>query len=276
MNIAVVIPTYNRQNLLFRALRSVYAQTRLPDEVIVIDDGSTDNTKSKLRAKFPDITYCYQDNAGVSAARNTGISKSQSEWLAFLDSDDVWLPEKLAKQELALQDNPDYCICHTEEQWLRNGKRVNAMRKHAKKGGWIFQHCLPLCVMSPSSIIIHRNIFNQVGYFDTSLPVCEDYDLWLKITARYPVLFIEQPLLIKYGGHDDQLSKKYWGMDRFRIKALENILARSNLNDANRTVAIAILKYKAKIFAQGALKRGKKEDAQYYQTLVDKSYDEKS
>ncbi len=100
-------------------------------------------------------------------------------------------------------------VCHTDEIWIRNGRRVNARKKHGKKGGWIFQHCLPLCAMSPSSIMIHRDVFTALGGFDERLPACEDYDLWLRITARYPVLFTRQPLIEKYGGHDDQLSRKY-------------------------------------------------------------------
>lgn len=265
--ISVIIPTFNRANLLKRALTSVYAQTLAADEVIVVDDGSTDNSETLIHKHFPQAKYFFQENRGVSAARNTGIQQAQGQWLAFLDSDDEWLPEKLALQISALQKTA-YKICHTEEIWIRNGVRVNPMHKHKKSGGWIFKQCLPLCAMSPSSIMIHHDVFQQTGLFDVSLPACEDYDLWLKITARYPVLFIEQPQIKKYGGHHDQLSQKYWGMDRFRIQALENIINSQCLTLENKQAAISMLLKKANIYQKGALKRQKNEEAKCYQELV--------
>jgi Predicted glycosyltransferases len=174
-----------------------------------------------LGREFPQVHYYYQDNLGVSAARNLGIQHTAGNWLAFLDSDDEWLPEKLANQQTALAANPEYKICHTEENWIRNGAPVKVPQKYAKTGGWIFKHCLPLCAMSPSTLLIHRSIFTDVGLFDSRLPACEDYDLWLRITAHYPVLLVEQPQINKHGGHKDQLSQAFWGMDRFRICALQ-------------------------------------------------------
>lgn len=270
MQISLIIPTYNRSSTLKRALHSVLQQTLQPDEIIVVDDGSTDDTLTMLNKGFPQVNYITQENKGVSAARNTGIQHAQGDWLAFLDSDDTWLAEKLARQVNALKKTADIKICHTEEVWIRNGVRVNAMNKHKKTGGWIFKHCLPLCAMSPSSIIIHRSVFEDVGLFDESFPACEDYDLWLRITAKYPVLFIEQPLINKYGGHDDQLSHKHWGMDRFRIQALEKIIAQADLSRENKHEAIQMLLKKARIFKNGALKRGKLESAEAYQQLIDK------
>lgn len=268
IDLSVIVPTHNRRNALKRALKSVDAQTLPAGEVIVIDDGSTDQTRAMLRSEFPHIVYRSQQHRGVSAARNLGIRQSRGEWLAFLDSDDEWLPNKLEKQIAALQNEPHLKICHTNEIWIRNGKRVNAMKKHAKKGGWIFEHCLPLCAMSPSSIIIHRSVFERVGLFDEKLPACEDYDLWLRITAHYPVLLLAQPLILKYGGHDDQLSKKYWGMDRFRIQALQKIIADPNLQPQNRQAAVAMLIKKIKIFLQGAKKRDKQHEIETYLNML--------
>ena len=270
MQISLIIPTYNRCSTLKRALHSVFDQTIRPDEIIVVDDGSTDQTADMLTREFPQVKYIAQVNKGVSAARNKGIQLAQGSWVAFLDSDDTWLTEKLAMQVCALKKAPDIKVCHSEEIWIRNGVRVNAMNKHKKAGGWIFKHCLPLCAMSPSSIIIHRSVFDDVGLFDESLPACEDYDLWLRITAKYPVLFLEQPFINKYGGHDDQLSHKYWGMDRFRIQALEKIIAQPDLSSENKNDATQMLLKKARIFKKGALKRGKTESALFYQQLIDK------
>ncbi|PKM12792.1 MAG: glycosyl transferase [Gammaproteobacteria bacterium HGW-Gammaproteobacteria-3] len=270
MNISVIIPTFNRCESLRRALLSVIAQSHAAREIIVIDDGSTDATATMLKAEFPEVAYYFQNNGGVSAARNAGITRAKSTWLAFLDSDDEWLPEKLAHQVKRLNANPTLKVCHTEEIWIRHGHRVNAMKKHAKPGGWIFRQCLPLCAISPSSIMIHRAVFDAVGLFDTALPACEDYDLWLRISARYPVACIETPQIIKYGGHDDQLSRKHWGMDRFRIQALQNIIENGALQTDDRSAAIAMLLKKASIYSSGCKKRGKNAEAGHYLELVER------
>ena len=268
--ISVIIPTHNRAALLERALRSVYAQTAPVLEVIVVDDGSTDGTRDLIERTFPDVRYCQQAQAGVSAARNRGIATAQGTWVALLDSDDEWLPRKIERQWARLAAEPELRICHTDEIWIRHGVRVNAMNKHAKRGGWIFRHCLPLCAMSPSSILIHRDVFDAVGVFDETLPACEDYDLWLRIAARFPVLFVDEPLILKYGGHDDQLSRRHWGMDRFRIHALEKVMASGILNEDDRAAAAATCAAKAAVVANGARKRGKQELASYYQEISER------
>ena len=264
MDISVVIPTHNRAHTLERALGSVFAQTRAPAEVLVVDDGSTDHTEGLIRTRFPDCRYIRQQNRGVSHARNRGIRASRGPWIAFLDSDDEWLPDKLAAQVRALAGRPDYRICHTEEIWIRKGVRVNAMKKHAKSGGRIFRKCLPLCVISPSSVILQRSLLDEIGLFDEDLPACEDYDLWLRICARYPVLFLEHPMIIKHGGHRDQLSRRYWGMDRFRIQALEKIMEAPELSPGDQLAVTNMLIHKTGILAQGARKRQNWEPARRY------------
>lgn len=237
-------------------------------EVMVIDDGSTDGTEQMLRREFPQVAYCYQENLGVSAARNRGIAHTNGDWLAFLDSDDEWLPEKLAMQQAALQAHPDYKVCHTEENWIRQGVQVRVPKKYAKSGGWIFNQCLPLCAVSPSTLLIRRSVFADVGLFDTRLPACEDYDLWLRIAAHYPVLLVEQPQINKHGGHEDQLSMAFWGMDKFRISALQKIIDGGQLSGQNRRAAVAMLLKKAAIYLNGANKRGKTDEADYYRRLI--------
>ena len=254
--ISVIIPTYNRAHLLPRSLDSILSQSCYPNEIIVVDDGSNDDTSALMTSVYPEIAFIQQLNIGVSCARNVGIKSASGDWIAFLDSDDEWFPEKLEVQMNALYKNPELKICHTNEIWIRNGTRVNPKKKHKKFGGWIFQKCLPLCCISPSSVIIHKSIFNEIGLFDDSLLVCEDYDLWLRITARNPVLYIEKPLLRKYGGHNDQLSRKYWGMDRFRIKSLEKIIYSKELSESDENAAKKMLTKKIHIFIQGAKKRG--------------------
>jgi glycosyltransferase involved in cell wall biosynthesis len=273
-SVSVIIPTHDRRKELHRALNSIFNQTWPADEVIVIDDGSKDDTKQTVTDSFPQVKYISQENLGVSAARNTGIKMASSQWLAFLDSDDEWLPKKLEKQIVILKQNPNYHICHTNEIWIRKGKRVNPKRKHEKYGGFIFDKCLPLCVISPSSVIIHNSIFRKYGGFDISLPVCEDYDFWLRTCAFLPVLYIKEALIVKYGGHHDQLSNKFWGMDRFRIYALEKIIYDSRLNIHKRIAAIQMLLQKIDIYLNGVKKRNKKEEIDLY-TQKKKMYQKK-
>jgi len=273
MNISVVIPTYNRSGLLRRALLSVIAQTLSPTEIIVVDDGSSDDTAAMICEEFPKVSYCRQENRGVSSARNLGIRHATGDWIALLDSDDEWLPEKLTKQVAALVASPESKICHTEEQWIRNSVRVNPAKQYAKPGGWIFKDCLPLCAISPSTVMIHRSVFDDVGLFDTCFPTCEDYDLWLRITANYPVLLIQDPQIKKHGGHQDQLSQQHWGMDRFRITALQKIIDGNQLSTENRQAAVGMLLKKAEIYLNGVTKRGKTEEMDYYRQLIDRYID---
>jgi len=239
-----------------RAIDSVIAQTSKVDEVIIVDDGSNDNTSAVISARYPQLKLLQQANNGVSSARNSGIKQASGDWIALLDSDDSWLPDKIERIRQAHQQNPEIQLFHSDEIWIRNGVRVNAMNKHQKSGGWIFQQCLPLCVISPSAAVIKRTLFDLVGFFDESLPACEDYDLWLRICHRFPVHYIDHPLINKYGGHEDQLSRQYWGMDRFRIRALKNLLANAELNQDDREAAETLLESKLKILLNGANKHG--------------------
>lgn len=272
-NISVIIPSYNRATSLSRALDSVYKQTLPANEVIVIDDGSTDDTRQVVTNRFPHAIYRYQPNKGVSAARNLGIRLANCEWLAFLDSDDEWLPGKLAQQYSAVNTQPGLKIIHTNEIWVRHGKHVNQMKKHTKYGGMIFRQCLPRCIISPSSVMVHRSLFDEIGVFDEDLPACEDYDLWLRCCARYPVYYIDAPLITKHGGHSDQLSGKYWGMDRFRIRALCNIIQSGILNNTDLQAAGDMLKKKIGIYLIGAMKRKKQDEIRYYRALAGKFTD---
>ena len=258
-SVSVVIPTYNRWPLICRAVDSVLSQTVKPDEIIVVDDGSEDNTHSHLLQRYgKKINLLQQTNSGVSAARNAGIDKATGDWIALLDSDDEWLSKKLQTQLQTLRDNPACVLCHTNEIWIRNGVRVNQMNKHQKSGGDIFSQCLPLCAISPSSVLLQKKLFASVGMFDEALPACEDYDLWLRICAQYPVHYLDQPLLKKYGGHEDQLSRKYWGMDRFRIKALSKLLT-IELTEIQKEQTRSMLEQKLSILLKGAIKHQNQE-----------------
>jgi len=266
MSITAVIPTRDRADMTERAVRSVLAQTLQPEELIVVDDGSVDGTGEHLRATFPEITILRLGGVGVSAARNHAIRAARSDWLAFLDSDDEWLPEKLEAQSAALEQEPEFSLCHCDEIWIRNGRRVNPRRRHRKAGGSLFRHCLPLCVISPSAAIIRRSLFDEVGLFDETLPACEDYDLWLRICSRWPVLYVDRPLLLKYGGHADQLSKTE-ALDRYRIRALSKIITSETLGPEDREAATATLRKKIEIYLAGVKKRCRWSEARELEAL---------
>lgn len=264
--VSVIIPTYNRSKLLNRALGSVFKQTYKNFEVIVADDGSTDQTVHNLEL-HPHLTLIHKENQGVSKARNTGLEHAKGELIAFLDSDDEWKPKKLEKQVKFFEENPEAVICQTDETWIRNGKHLNPMKKHEKRGGWIFEQCLPLCIVSPSAVMMKRKLFDLVGNFDESFPACEDYDLWLRVAARFPIHLIKEKLVVKYGGHKDQLSHTIPNLDLYRIRSIEKILKSGILNEEQTVLALRELKSKCKIYGEGCAKHGKSDEGRKYLNL---------
>ena len=266
--VSIIIPTHNRKAFVMEAIVSVLAQTYEDFELIVVDDGSVDGTGEALKRYEESLHYLYQANQGVSVARNNGLALAQGEFIAFLDSDDLWLPKKLAIQVAFMDQHPEAQICYTDELWVRRGVRVNPKKRHAKYSGEIYPHCLPLCIISPSSAIMRRGLFEQIGTFDPGLPVCEDYDLWLRVAARFPVFFIPQRLIVKRGGHPDQLSRQEWGNDRYRVMALAKILELGVLTPELRMLTIQELHRKVRVLINGYLKRGKEGEAKNLQGLV--------
>lgn len=266
LRVSVIVPTFNREQYLKQALDSVLAQTYPGYELIVVDDGSDDGTPALLASYGEAIQVIRQPNRGVSAARNAGIRSATGRLVALLDSDDYWLPTKLEQQVAHFQSNANTRICQTQEIWIRNGVRVNPKKRHQKFTGMIFEKTLPLCLVSPSAVMLRRSLFDEVGYFDESLPACEDYDLWLRITWKYPVHLIETPLVVKRGGHADQLSRMA-ELDQYRIRALVNILNQGCLSASQHDAALAMLIQKCRIFSNGCRKRGRLQQARYYQQL---------
>ncbi|MRI58382.1 MAG: glycosyl transferase [Epsilonproteobacteria bacterium] len=246
---SVIIPVFNREGFIARAIESVLAQTFQDFELIVVDDGSTDQSAA-IASRYP-ITLIRQPNRGVSSARNAGIQASHGKIVAFLDSDDLWKPKKLEAHHHFFQENPDFKIHQTDEIWIRKGKFLNKKKIHQKKEGFIFYDSLHLCLISPSAVAIKKELFDEVGLFDESFEVCEDYELWLRITKRYPVGFTPEPLVVKYGGHGDQLSQKYYGMDRWRVKAMLPFC------DDPKVLEVAIKK--CEILLKGAKKHNNQE-----------------
>jgi glycosyltransferase involved in cell wall biosynthesis len=266
--VSVVIPTYNRARMVKEAVDSVLAQSFKDYELIVIDDGSTDDTQCILGSYHEDILICRQVNQGVSAARNKGIELSSGQLIAFLDSDDLWMPEKLQYQVEFFNLNKEALICQTQEVWIRNGIRVNPKNRHKKLSGMIYEPSLLLCLVSPSAVMIRRELFGIVGRFDENMPTCEDYDMWLRISCRFPIYLIDDPLIIKRGGHPDQLSKSF-GLDKFRIYAIKKMIKSNLLSESQYLSSVKVLKEKCAIYSNGCIKRGHVEEALYYQGIVD-------
>lgn len=260
--VSVIIPTRDRVGMVVRAVASALAQTHVRLEVLVIDDGSTDDTVTRL-AQIADPrlrVLRHQTGRGVSAARNTGLAAATGAYLALLDSDDVWLPEKTARQ-LAFMRERGLAISQTQEIWMRGGRRVNPGKAHAKPDGFFFDQALRRCLVSPSTVMCTRAFFEEVGDFDEGLPACEDYDLWLRALVRHPVGLLDAFLAVRHGGRADQLSAIYVGQDLFRIRSMAGLLGRTDLSEWHRSCIKKELKRKALCYARGCLKRDKPEEA---------------
>ena len=265
--VSVIIPTYNRWPMIAEAVESVLEQGYGSFEIIVVDDGSTDGTKERLKKYGSSVLVISRQRSGVAASRNYGVSVAQGRYLAFLDSDDLWLPQKLTIQTTFMEQHPEVKICQTEEIWIRGGVKVNPKAKHAKPSGDIFRRSLDFCLVSPSAVMMTRNLLDQFGGFDESFPVCEDYDLWLRIAKDHAIPLIPKPLVVKRGGHADQLSHSTWGMDRYRVQSLRNLL-RNGLLGEKRNWVLEALHRKIFILSQGATKRGKQDEAAAYKAIL--------
>ncbi|OQX29395.1 MAG: hypothetical protein B0D92_03920 [Spirochaeta sp. LUC14_002_19_P3] len=259
--VSVIIPTYNRS--IIRALESVMAQTWRNLEIIIVDDGSTDGSTDGTRMKAwieqSAVRIIRTANRGVAAARNTGVEAAAGPWIAFLDSDDTWAECKLEKQMRHIRAHPDIRIVYTSERWIRRGVRVNPPKAYRKYGGDVFLHCLPVCLIAPSSVLMQLSLFREMGGFDPAYPVCEDYDLWLRICSLYPVGLVDEELTVKYGGHADQLSASSPVMDYWRIRALCGILQTRKLSPPHLEAVRREIIRKAKIFLPGCLRHGRSE-----------------
>lgn len=260
MLISVIIPTFNRCGKVHRAMDSVMRQSFKDFELIVVDDGSTDRTAFWCEG-FGEKDFRLEkiNHQGVAAARNFGAKTAKGDWLCFLDSDDVWHRHKLSEQVRFHAANPQILISQTDDIWIRNSVRVNKMQKHAIREGSIFKDSLERCLICCSSVMVQKKLFFDEGTFDESLETCEDYDLWLRILAHHEVGFVKKALVTKFGGHEDQLSKKFPVMDKYRIYALEKLLAAGSLNHEQEDLVREAIKTKSDIVNKGRAKRENQE-----------------
>jgi len=270
-SVSVIIPTYERWALLAQAANSVFGQRVSPCELIVVDDGSTDWTAEYCArlARRPEFSYISLSHSGKPGkVRNAGARLAKGEYLAFLDSDDLWKPEKLARQIEFFEANPELRICHTREVWQRGERIVSQVGQRQRRAGDIFADALKKCIIGPSTVMMRRELFEELGGFREDLEIAEDYELWLRLTAKYPVGYLDEPLTIKRGGHLDQLSEKYGQIEIFRIRALLLNLEAGTFTGNKRELAAGELARKCRIYAQGCEKRGKQEEARRYREIA--------
>lgn len=264
--ISVIVPVFNRSHLLTRTIESIRQQTYRDFEILIIDDHSTENIRAAVEGA--DLCHYTSLGHGVSAARNTGIQYAKGNWIAFLDSDDEWAPHKLEQQVAFLQQNPDCRFVHTNEIWMRHHKKIKQLAKHQKFGGHIFEKCTEQCVIATSSVLLHKDLLQDVGMFDESFIVCEDFDLWLRISAKEDLGFLTEELTIKHGGHSDQLSLQHHSMDLWRVRALAKHIERRDLSIEQRTALFLSIERKAKILINGYKKHPHKEHLQEVQKYL--------
>lgn len=219
MNISVVIPTFNRASWIKKAVDSVKAQSYKAFEIILVDDGSSDATRS-LAQSIEGLRYFFQPNQGVSSARNLGILKARGDWIAFLDVDDCWLPQKLESQVNFIKKDPKIKAVYGSERWFREGKELALPTRYRFREEVGFYDLLEYTFIGPSSVMIQRALIDEVGLFDRKLEACEDFDYWLRLRRKSAFLGVKEAVIEKHAGHVDQLSRSVRHLDRFRIEAL--------------------------------------------------------
>lgn len=229
----------------------------------MVDDGSTDAT-SEVAKMYPEVSLLRQKNMGVSSARNNGVMMAANEWIAFLDSDDTWHPKKLAFQAAHHKKHGNVKCSYTDEVWIRGEREMPIPKKYHKPETIRFEEALEYCNIAPSSVLIQKKLFDRLGGFDESLEVCEDYDLWLRVLREEKIDLLPQKLINKYGGADDQLSMRHWGMDRFRVRALEKHLE-SEYDDVVRQELIK----KYELLRADAAKYERSDDLERYRARIE-------
>jgi glycosyltransferase involved in cell wall biosynthesis len=230
VKVSVVIPTYNCVQFVTEAIDSVLNQTFKDFEILVVDDGSKDETREVLTEKYgTSIQYLYKENGGVSSARNFGIEKAKGKYIAFLDADDVWMPEKLEKQASALEGNPEIKACYSSfflcDEKLNPGK-INLSERKANALTDLL--LIGNVVATPSTVIAEKGLFQQVGGFDHELSQCADWEMWIRLATKTEFIYINEPLL-RYRQHDSNMSKNAALLEKDSVLLIEKGFALPNL-----------------------------------------------
>lgn len=218
--VSVVIPCYNAKKYIAATLESVLAQGDVVGEIVVVDDGSADGSAALVRQQYPQVRLIEQPNQGVAVARNTGVAASRCEWIAFVDADDIWLPGKLAGQLRLMASQADarmsytaWHVWHCTEPVPAPGllAELQASAADAQRwggaSGWLYPDLLLDCVVWTSTVMVHRSVLDEVGVFDPTLRIGEDYDLWLRASRVTPVLRLSMPLAL-YRMHPANITRR--------------------------------------------------------------------
>lgn len=227
--VSIVVPTYNYGHFVCETIESALAQTYSPVEIIVVDDGSTDDTRTRLAVYGYRVHYIHQQNRGLSAARNTGIAAAQGEFIALLDSDDLWLPDKLARQVASCVREPDAGVVATERFAIdETGKRLDYVSERCSRDGFrelTMRDLLEFPAFSPSSVLARKDALLAVGGFDEGLTAVEDMEMWVRIAARFRVLRLHATLTAQRF-HSKSMSHQADSMLRNHQKVIDQLFAR--------------------------------------------------
>ncbi len=244
--VSVIIPSYNSAHFVTTAVDSVLAQTYQNFEILVIDDGSRDNTREVLERYGTRICYINQENAGVAAARNKGIEQSRGRYVSFLDADDTWYPEKLEKQVEALSKNPNCKFCYSAVMWVDdNLEELGIRHSHRKTSPLEDLLFYGNIIGSTCGVICERNLLNEIGGFDPNLSQCADWDMWIRLAMNTEFHYIEEPL-ITYRQHNLSMSNNARLLEKDSLIVMEKSFAYANLpehlrNRKNTAVATTFM-----------------------------------
>jgi glycosyltransferase involved in cell wall biosynthesis len=243
--VSVIIPAYNRAETITLAIDSALAQTYKNIELIVVDDGSSDNTKETLTRYGGSIKYIHKSNGGCSSARNAGIKTARGEYIAFLDSDDAWYPHKLEKQMSLINSDGGYGLAISEIEFVNNKMEhldFSNIRKMLTSNEFALKHLLGLPPVVSSYLLIRKDVFSEVGLFDETLETAEDLEIMLRICSKFKGILADEPL-VKYRKSADSISHKLFTGNRLR--ALEKL--GQYAPGAASTLSFLIQKAKSKI-----------------------------
>jgi glycosyltransferase involved in cell wall biosynthesis len=224
--VSVILPVYNGQRYVSAAIESALAQTYRPIEVVIVNDGSTDHSYETIEPylNLPDVKYLQQENRGVAAARNAGIRHSKGELVAFLDQDDLWLPEKLALQVGYLQQNPEIAMVHSNQRYINgDGGRIQFPGWETDAQGMCLKELFIKNRIAVLTVVVRKHCLDEVGPLNESLSGCDDYELWLRIAARFPIGHIDKELAL-YRFHDCNVSRDLFRMTMTDLAAIQSFV----------------------------------------------------
>ncbi|MHC4139756.1 MAG: glycosyltransferase family 2 protein [Planctomycetota bacterium] len=268
--VSVIIHTYNNEKFIAETVESVLNQTYKDYEIIVVDDGSVDGTRDALLPYMQEIRYHYKENGGIASAKNAGMALSKTEFIAFLDHDDLWVPDKLKLQIEYFNKNPQVGLVYAKYTTFRDGKEL---RTKPEKGysGWVFKELLSKSFIQTSTVIVKKECLDAVGPYDESLSLGDEYDMFLRISKKFQCGFVDKGLT-RYRIHDTNASNNDFLFDKENLGVYKKIY--SNFTDLDgiekkilkKRIARYSMKVAKELYRQGQLEESKKyqQEAQDY------------